>query len=369
MAAPCRSSAASSLTRPLLTGCSGWTTNPSSSTWQRALSAAISSESFAAGLGLTIGHFPQSIELATVGGWLACRGAGQYSTRYGKIEDIVAGLEVVLASGEVIRTGALAGAGPRSALGPDLTQLFVGSEGTLGIVTAARLRAHVVPPAERRLAFGFDSFSDGLGALRKTLRRGATPAVVRLYDEQESRRSFSLETNLLIALDEGDPPIVEASMAVLGEECAAGGATELSADLVGQWLANRNDVDALEAVTRAGIVVDTVEVAAAWAALPALYSEAITRLQRDRGLPCRPRRTSLTPISTAPASTSRSPAACPRRATGALEEAFYREAWSAVMAAARKPRRIHLPPSRDRARPWAVSRPGTRQADSRSSSR
>jgi len=92
--------------------------------------------------GLTVGHWPQSIELATVGGWVACRGVGQYSTRYGKIEDIVAGLEVVLANGEIVRTGAMAGAGPRSAMGPDLTQLFVGNEGTLGIITAVRLRAH-----------------------------------------------------------------------------------------------------------------------------------------------------------------------------------------------------------------------------------
>jgi hypothetical protein len=74
---------------------------------------------------LTCGHWPQSINLSTVGGWAACRGAGQYSTRYGKIEDIVRGLEVVLANGTVVRTG---GRGPRQAAGPDLNQLFVGSQ-------------------------------------------------------------------------------------------------------------------------------------------------------------------------------------------------------------------------------------------------
>ena len=92
--------------------------------------------------GLTLGHWPQSMDLSTVGGWLACRGAGQYSNRYGKIEDMVIGLEVVLADGRVVRTG---GHGPRSATGPDLTQLFVGSEGTLGVITEGRFRVHPVP--------------------------------------------------------------------------------------------------------------------------------------------------------------------------------------------------------------------------------
>jgi alkyldihydroxyacetonephosphate synthase len=96
----------------------------------------------AVGSGYTLGHWPQSMDLSTVGGWLACRGAGQYSTRYGKIEDMVIGLEVVLADGRIIHTE---GHGPRAATGPNLTQLFVGSEGTLGVITRARLRIHAPP--------------------------------------------------------------------------------------------------------------------------------------------------------------------------------------------------------------------------------
>ncbi len=102
------------------------------------LEAALGAE----GAGYTLGHWPQSMDLSTVGGWLACRGAGQYSTRYGKIEDMVIGLEVVLADGRIVHTE---GKGPRAATGPNLTQLFVGSEGTLGVITEARLRIHPVP--------------------------------------------------------------------------------------------------------------------------------------------------------------------------------------------------------------------------------
>ncbi|MEX2627962.1 MAG: FAD-binding oxidoreductase, partial [Ilumatobacteraceae bacterium] len=101
--------------------------------------------------GLTVGHLPQSFDLATVGGWVACRGAGQYSTRYGKIEHMVAGLEVVLANGRVVQTGNA----PAGATGPDLDQVFIGSEGTLGVVTRVWLRAHPLPPAERRSAHRF----------------------------------------------------------------------------------------------------------------------------------------------------------------------------------------------------------------------
>ncbi|MBV8463509.1 MAG: FAD-binding oxidoreductase, partial [Acidimicrobiales bacterium] len=114
--------------------------------------------------GLTLGHWPQSMDLSTVGGWLACRGAGQYSNRYGKVEDMVVGLEVVLADGTLVRTG---GHAPRAATGPDLNQLFVGSEGTLGVITEARFRLHPVPPTEARRAAGFASFDAGLEACRR----------------------------------------------------------------------------------------------------------------------------------------------------------------------------------------------------------
>jgi alkyldihydroxyacetonephosphate synthase len=223
---------------------------------------------------VTAGHWPQSIALSTVGGWLACRGAGQLSTRYGKIEDIVAGLDVVLADGTVARTGGA----PRAAVGPDLTQLFVGSEGTLGIITGARLRLHPLAPQEQRAAYAFASFGDGLDATRRILQRGATPAVLRLYDAIEADRSYQTgERHVLLVLDEGDPAIVGATMNVVADECA--GAEILDASLVERWLGHRNDVSALEALIKRGFVVDTMEIAAPWAALPTIYERATAALR------------------------------------------------------------------------------------------
>lgn len=223
---------------------------------------------------MTVGHFPQSFDIATVGGWVACRGAGQYSTRYGKIEQIVAGLEVVLADGTVVRTGH----GPAAAMGPDLTQLFVGSEGTLGIVTRVWLRAHPVPTHERRAAYAFGDFIAGIEACRVILRRGATPAVLRLYDKVETQRSHSGDGSqcALLVLDEGDINLVEATMGVIEDECAA--ALPASDELVERWLVHRNDTQALQDLTRKGFVVDTMEIAAPWSRLPAIYSDACAAL-------------------------------------------------------------------------------------------
>ena len=232
--------------------------------------------------GLTLGHWPQSIDLSTVGGWLACRSAGQYSTRYGKIEDMVTGLEVALADGRLLRTG---GRGPRAATGPDLTQLFVGSEGTLGVITEAQFRVHPAPQATAKLARSFTGdghFAQGLDACRRILRRGATPAVLRLYDHRESKRTFSIEdASVLIVLDEGDPELVGATMRVVEAECTE--ATALDNDLVDHWLERRNDVSALGSVIERGVVVDTIEIAGRWSALPAIYDAAISAVRAVPG--------------------------------------------------------------------------------------
>jgi alkyldihydroxyacetonephosphate synthase len=223
---------------------------------------------------MTTGHWPQSIELSTVGGWLACRSAGQYSTRYGKIEDMVVGLDVVLADGERIRTGGF----PRQAVGPDLTQLFVGSEGTLGVITSARLRVRPIPPHDWRAAYAFPTFAAGIDACRRIVRRGATPAVLRLYDAVESARNHGTDGTrcVLLLLDEADDAVLTATSAIVTSECAD--AEKLDGGLVDAWLEHRNDVSALHSLVAQGIVVDTMEVAVPWIRLPAVYDATVGAL-------------------------------------------------------------------------------------------
>jgi alkyldihydroxyacetonephosphate synthase len=132
--------------------------------------------------GYTFGHFPSSIYCSTVGGWLATRAAGQLSTKYGKVEDRVAGLTVVTGRGEVIETD-----GPNRALrGPNWTQLIVGSEGTLGIITSARLRVSPAPQLRVFRGFEVDDVGAGVELIRRIVQKGLRPAVVRLYDELDT---------------------------------------------------------------------------------------------------------------------------------------------------------------------------------------
>ena len=216
--------------------------------------------------GLTVGHWPQSVSLSTIGGWLACRGAGQLSNRYGKIEDIVVGLDVVLADGTFVSTGGHA----RQAVGPDLDQLFVGSEGTLGVITAARLRAWPVPTGEARSAWSFPTFEQGADACRRIVRRGLAPAALRLYDAAEADRSYGTgDVAVLLVFDEGDPEVVDAGVRITEQECA--GQIRLDDALVEKWLGHRNDVSALEALISKGFVVDTMELTVSWTDLPMLY--------------------------------------------------------------------------------------------------
>src|SRR5438552_3673562 len=133
-------------------------------------------EELLGGAGATLGHFPSSIYCSTIGGWLAARSAGQLSSRYGKIEDIALAVEAVDGTGQVLRTQDAPSAGP------DLLQLLLGSEGTLAIVTKARLRCWPSPTSRWMRGLRFGSVQAGIAGLRALMRSGLRPAVARLYD-------------------------------------------------------------------------------------------------------------------------------------------------------------------------------------------
>jgi alkyldihydroxyacetonephosphate synthase len=128
---------------------------------------------------LTLGHFPSSILCSTVGGWVAARGAGQCSGRYGKIEDMLLGAECVLGSGDTVQFR-------RRTRGLDLLPLLVGSEGTLGILTSVSLRLLSAPAARAFRSYELPDLEAGVAALRRICQAGLRPAVARLYDPLDS---------------------------------------------------------------------------------------------------------------------------------------------------------------------------------------
>ena len=140
--------------------------------------------------GLTLGHFPQSFEYSCLGGWLATRGAGQNSTLYGKIEDMVMGMRFVTGSGETLFTRVA----PARATGPDLNQILTGSEGSYGIISEVTLRVWKLPQQTRLAAFFFKSFEDGLYAYKEILQNGFRPAVMRISDSEETHHNIVAQT-------------------------------------------------------------------------------------------------------------------------------------------------------------------------------
>jgi alkyldihydroxyacetonephosphate synthase len=230
--------------------------------------------------GYTTGHYPQSIALAQIGGLVATRSSGQFSTKYGNIEELVAGLEVVLADGTIVRMTPA----PRRAVGPDLRQLFIGSEGTLGVITEVTLK--IVPlPAERCMqALALPSFALGLECIRRCMRLGWRPAVVRLHDPLEAERSFPgvVQTGeaILLLLCEGPQGYASVEIAAIERLVTEQGGRPLGSDPVQAWLDHRNDISRYEQWLRAGRIIDTIEVAAGWQAIARIY-DRVTARARD----------------------------------------------------------------------------------------
>ena len=249
--------------------------------------------------GLTVGHYPQSIASSTVGGWIAASSAGQASTGFGAIEDVLLGLTAVLPQGGVLRCRPV----PRSAAGPDLRRLLVGSEGTLAVVTEATLACRTRPARWDWLVFGFSSFAALADGLRDAVRAESGAAVIRGYDEADAQLSFAALGHangcvgmLGFPVAPGGPtaptaPTARAALEARKELASsvierAGSSSRLDAAYGDHWWQHRHDaVDTYARIMgpdRAfgpGVIVDTFEVAGLWSAVPRLYAgikEALT---------------------------------------------------------------------------------------------
>jgi alkyldihydroxyacetonephosphate synthase len=217
--------------------------------------------------GYTIGHHPQSFEYATIGGFAATRSSGQASAGYGRFDERVVGLTVATPRGTIEL-----GRAPRSAAGPDVRQLFLGSEGAFGVITAVAVEVSRAPAARAYEGWRFGSFADGAAGLRRLAQDGPTPAVLRLSDEAETALGASGGPGCLAIVGyEGDADAVarrrRAVATVLRE---LGARPEPGAGEA--WLADRDEAPYLrDALLDAGVLTETVETASFWSKLPALY--------------------------------------------------------------------------------------------------
>lgn len=234
--------------------------------------------------GFSCRNFPQSIDLSTVGGWVATRAAGQYSTRYGNTEDILLSFEAVLADGSVVESRI----GPRSATGPDLRQIFLGSEGTLGIVTEVCYGVTPLPETTWMDAFSFPTMQAGLEAIRLFMRAGWRPPVVRLYDAPEVERLFPDQyedgNHLLLLLSEGPDAMTRAEGEGCRVACESQGGRSLGDAAVKRWIDERNHVPTFEELLGKGVIVDTIEVATTWDRIDELYEKVIAALRTVAGI-------------------------------------------------------------------------------------
>ena len=224
-------------------------------------------------LGLTLGHFPSSLPNTTVGGLCATRSSGQESSRYGSIEDMVMGLAVVLPDG----TFAAPRPGPRSAVGPALHELWLGSEGALGVILGAVLRVHRLPESVVGRGYGFANLAAGLEAMRAVMQSGVRPLVMRLYDPEDAAfNGYDLQGGgcLLVVATAGIEAVARAEADAVKRTAAA--AIDLGEEPWHRWQRHRFDLSAerLKSLLEPpGSYVDTIELAAPWTVLPRLYTD------------------------------------------------------------------------------------------------
>lgn len=255
--------------------------------------------------GHTLGHLPQSFEFSTIGGWAATRSAGQASTGYGRIDELVVSVGLSTPTGRLNSLTV-----PATAAGPDLRELVLGSEGTLGVITEVAVRVRRRPAERRYEAWAFESFEAGADALRELEQSGIAPDLARLSDPEETRLSLSLsgsaatgalsrylsirgmaEPCLSIIGFEGSRSTVKSRRAAMRSALDSAGALALGRRPGEAWLKGRFHGPYLrdELLSRR-VMVDTLETATTWSRVPDLrttVAEALSSTLGARGTAAR----------------------------------------------------------------------------------
>jgi alkyldihydroxyacetonephosphate synthase len=245
-------------------------------------------------VGLTLGHFPQSFEYSSVGGWVATRGAGYQSTRFGKIEDMVESLRLVTPQG-IIQTPNV----PASATGPDLRQILVGSEGTMGAITSVTLKLRKAAGTRSYVGVLFKTFTEGIESIRSMMQNEIVPNVVRLSDPNETRASLALASHdggslierigtwylrkrgyfgrgsvVMILGFEGSSEWVEFERKRALATCKSFGGFSVGSGPGRTWFRERFELPYLrDKLLGMQVLVDTLETATTWTNLPSLHSQ------------------------------------------------------------------------------------------------
>jgi alkyldihydroxyacetonephosphate synthase len=240
-------------------------------------------EALLAGHGLTLGHFPQSFEHASIGGFAATRSSGQSSAGYGRFDAMVVGLTAATPSGELAL-----GSSPANAAGPDLRQLLLGSEGAFGVITSVTVRVRRAPETTRYDGWRWPSFADGATAMRTLAQSGLMPTVLRLSDESETAVNLAdpdrigTETAgcLMIVGHEGTAEQVATRHAAVAAVLAGLGGTDLGEEPGQAWAQGRFHAPYLrDALLDVGVLVETLETATFWSNLERVHrdvKEALT---------------------------------------------------------------------------------------------
>jgi FAD/FMN-containing dehydrogenase len=236
--------------------------------------------------GLTTGHSPQSKPLAQLGGLVATRSTGQFSTLYGGIEDMVVGLEAVFPGGQVTRIKNV----PRRAAGPDIRHIVIGSEGALCFITEVTVKLFRYRPENNRY-FGFlvNDFADGIDTLRELITAGYRPSVCRAYSPEDARQHFAdfyQGRSVVVFVAEGPKGIVEATAEAIEKLFAGRPHQRVESRRIQRWFENLNwGQDKIDAEKAAMLEHShlgyTTEVSVNWSGVSELYDAVMARIRSE----------------------------------------------------------------------------------------